>query len=251
MKAGRLITWGKHRPSFNMAADQAILRSVEQGGPPTLRFYGWSEPALSLGYFQPLSDRSGHLPSESVTCVRRATGGGAILHHHELTYSIAVPTADKRFGAREDMYERTHLAIATGLGRLGIRATPFRLTGRGQLNGGVEPFLCFQRRTSEDLVVAGYKILGSAQRRGRGALLQHGSLLVRSSTFAPELPGLCELCSREVEMEGLIEAMLPPMSELFDCDRWKETSTLTVEETGWVDDLERDRFANSKWLHRR
>src|SRR3954464_5256758 len=77
--------------AWNMALDEALLHRAETDGMATLRFYGWREPTLSLGYFQQHADRALHPASENCTLIRRASGGGAILHDRELTYSIALP----------------------------------------------------------------------------------------------------------------------------------------------------------------
>src|SRR5687768_10145995 len=88
--------------AWNMGVDEALLESAA-AGVATLRFYQWSEPTLSLGYFQPYGDRQLHAPSRPAACVRRTTGGGAILHDRELTYSFATP-ATARFSASAEAY---------------------------------------------------------------------------------------------------------------------------------------------------
>ena len=88
---GRLISLATAGAAENMAIDQSILDSVSRTGIPVLRFYQWAEPTLSLGYFQGLSARAAHVQSNSIGCVRRTTGGGAIVHDQELTYSITIP----------------------------------------------------------------------------------------------------------------------------------------------------------------
>ena len=79
--------------SWNMALDETLLESAADGGESSLRFYGWSQPTLSLGYFQPYDDRCQHAASRNCPAVRRASGGGAILHDREITYSFALPRA--------------------------------------------------------------------------------------------------------------------------------------------------------------
>jgi lipoate-protein ligase A len=173
--------------TWNMAIDEMMLETVAASGQPLLRFYEWSEPTLSLGYFQAIADRHQHAASLSCAAVRRSTGGGAILHDRELTYSIALPLADRWSQAATKMYDLFHGSLINTLAHFGFaatlcEATLHRLTG--------EPFLCFQRRAKGDVLLGSHKIAGSAQRRKFGALLQHGSVLFERSRFAPELFGI-------------------------------------------------------------
>lgn len=177
---------------WNMAVDEALLEESLQSGTVFLRLYRWSEPTVSLGYFQNEGEllrdpRLADLPS-----VRRLSGGGAILHHHEQTYSCSVPPSHRLAQQPYQLYEEIHSAFACWLTECGIQ-----VTARGNdSNQNDEPFLCFLRTAAPDLVVSGHKVLGSAQRRRRGAVLQHGSLLLEASKHAPELFGLCELAPR-------------------------------------------------------
>lgn len=187
---------------WNMAVDEALLESAIAGGPATLRFYYWEEPTLSLGYFQSTAERGQHAASASCPLVRRSSGGGAILHDHELTYSISVPVSGARDSAvANDLYDAVHGSLVDVLGEFDMRAELFG-SGDGECvasdRRGSEPFLCFQRRACGDVVCSGAKICGSAQRRRRGALLQHGSVLLRRSDFAPELPGLAEQSGKAI-----------------------------------------------------
>ncbi len=170
-----------------MAIDAAILDSLVPDGPVTLRFYTWSRPTVSLGYFQSLVSHQSHTASQKADVVRRTTGGGAIVHDRELTYSIAWPLADRSPRATLFLYQRMHLCIVAALAELGVRAKPFGQTV--SVPRSAEPFLCFQRRTADDLIVSGYKVVGSAQRRGQHGVLQHGSILLRASSAAPNYQG--------------------------------------------------------------
>jgi lipoate-protein ligase A len=141
--------------------------------------------------------------------VRRLSGGGAIVHHHEVTYSLCIPAGHPLAVQPSRLYRRVHEGIAAALVALGVI-----LDARGEatldsdsdeqsaplstLN--VQPFLCFLRRNPDDLVRAGSKVAGSAQRRRRGALLQHGSLVLAASPDAPEVIGLCELTHVELSL---------------------------------------------------
>lgn len=180
----------------NMAVDDALLEFAAQRGVAVLRLYRWSEPTLSLGYFQGFGERSRHAESNALAFVRRGTGGGAIVHHHDWTYSVALP-ADHRvgaLGAAQPLYDCLHDAAVRWLNGRGLSAKKWSPSVE-DANCRTEgcSFLCFERRSSGDVVIGAHKVLGSAQRRHRGGLLQHGSLLLKQSDFAPSLLGLEDL----------------------------------------------------------
>lgn len=247
MIVGRLIPLAAESAGRNMSIDQAILQSVDQGGAATLRFYSWAAPTLSMGYFQKLGDRALHAASKRLGVVRRSTGGGAIVHDRELTYSIAIPVAGQLLGAREDLYHSVHDAFIKALAEFGIRAAR-HVDVRGRLGCG-DAFLCFRRRTDQDLVVSGYKILGSAQRRARGAVLQHGSLLLNASSFAPELPGVADLVPKEIEASEICHALISSLGDSLGIDF--QPGGLTSPEIATANQVCRDRFQSTNWLNRR
>ena len=256
----------------NMATDQALHESVDDSLVPCLRFYRWRQPTLSLGYFQKLADRQSHLQSKDAVCVRRASGGGAILHHHELTYSIAVPSQHRlpvtaeasskspdasgrgdAAGANLQLYANVHAAIAAALTDFGVRAVPFRKLKAGIAKknqaSGPDPFLCFQRRTDEDLIVSGYKVLGSAQRRGKRSLLQHGSLLLQVSGLAPQLPGLIDLGAKFAGYKDLSDALAQQISRAVGID-WRPDQ-MAQHESDRVAEITQQRFGCQDWIDRR
>ncbi len=191
---------------WNMAVDEALLEAAAADGQCILRFYQWQEPTLSLGYFQAYSDRWQHAPSSGVAVVRRMTGGGAILHDKELTYSVAIPSRHPLAIDRLKLYEAVHAGLIATLAQWGIAAT---ICGQpARLSPDRQPFLCFERRSPGDVLLGDAKIAGSARRRCRGAVLQHGSILLRQSAAAPELSGLCELTGKSIEPEELTHAWL-------------------------------------------
>jgi lipoyl(octanoyl) transferase len=210
--------------AWNMAVDETLLESAANEGTCTLRFYQWAEPTLSLGYFQRAADRRLHVASINCAMVRRQSGGGAILHHLELTYSLAVPERHPLAKNRLDTYRVVHEALIQTLAQWGIEAKLFQPTGAtaglsssadgtaGQANRGTQPFLCFERRAPGDVVLGATKIAGSAQRRWRGAVLQHGSVLLARSPAAPELAGIEELSGVALSAEELTEAWLKTLS---------------------------------------
>lgn len=176
--------------AWNMAVDAALLARYLSGSRAAFRLYEWSEPTLSVGHFQ--QDRE-EIPAElaDLPCVRRLSGGGAILHDRELTYSCVVPARHPLAHQPLRLYDAMHARIIAILTEFGVSA---RLRGAEQARPG-GPFLCFARGDERDIVFGEHKIVGSAQRRRKGGVLQHGSLLLERSPFAPEFPGLNDLAS--------------------------------------------------------
>lgn len=180
----RLLTSDPLDGATNMAVDEALLRSrVLTSGPPTVRFYGWDPPTVSLGYAQPLDgtidpDRCAAL---GIGLVRRPTGGSAILHEgpdREVTYSVVAREGD--FEGADDVLETYRVigqGLVAGLARLGVAAQLAPLV-RGRSGPGGAPAFCFQRTGAYEVAVGGRKLIGSAQRRQRGAFLQHGSVVL-------------------------------------------------------------------------
>ena len=173
-RACRLIVDGPAAGTWNMAVDEVLLdRSAEQGA-IALRFYGWSEPTLSLGYFQGYQERQRHAPSSQSAVVRRSSGGGAILHDRELTYSLARRGGQALADDSTWLYTAVHEALIETLSACGIHAA--LCLGANPADGAEEPFLCFERRAAGDVLLGQAKICAQApsRRRARGPLLQHG-----------------------------------------------------------------------------
>ena len=212
-----------------MAVDEALLIDAAEHNTATLRFYSWNEPTLSLGYFQRYADRQQHPASSTCAVVRRQTGGGAILHDRELTYSLTLPAGHPLTKQNEKLYQIVHevfVEILSPRDQPSASAQPLQIRGQGtKVQAADEPFLCFQRQSPGDVVFVGanapsrnvtlsqmptasraVKILGSAQRRYRGALLQHGSLLLDRSPAAPELVGWHDLADSTVAIKAVITA---------------------------------------------
>ena len=204
MNAWRLVECPPVRGDWNMAVDAALMESVASRGACCLRFYAWSEPTVSLGYFQRWTDRQGHTASRACPLVRRSTGGGAIVHDRELTYSFVVPADHPLVSHAPALYLLFHETLIEALADWGVAA---HMCGQESVQvAGPEPFLCFERRASADCLVRGAKVAGSAQRRRRGAVLQHGSILLGRSPAAPELPGLVELAGCDIPPDELTGA---------------------------------------------
>jgi lipoyl(octanoyl) transferase len=165
--------------AWNMAVDEVLLDGIAAGVvPPTLRFYQWAPPCLSLGYFQAFDvvNLDGCF-ALGVEVVRRPTGGRAILHDRELTYSVALPVSllGQDVGVVPS-YHRLSLALHDGLRRLGVPAA-LAPASDGHTTPAPGP-VCFDRPSAHEILLHGRKLVGSAQVRRGGALLQHGSILI-------------------------------------------------------------------------
>ncbi len=242
MTACRLLIDAAATGSWNMAVDEALLESVAADGGSCLRFYRWKPATLSLGYFQALDDRARHAASKDCAVVRRATGGGAIVHDQELTYSLVTRVSASRTGHAGELYQRMHQSVVRMMKHYGVEAEWAQGRPRRQ-----EPFLCFQRRAAGDLVVGGHKIMGSAQRKRRSAVLQHGSLLLSRSASAPELPGLEDLVGHG--FPALLERWTRCLGSEFAWDL--EPSVLTAQERQRATFWETEKYAQPGWNERR
>ena len=224
--------------SWNMAVDEVLLEAAAANGSCTLRIYEWEAATVSLGYFQAAEDPALESRFPELAKVRRLSGGGAILHHHEVTYSITIADGHPLSVSPAVLYEEVHRRVIELLKSWGIEA---RLRGEA-LRFEAEPFLCFSRGDARDIVLGPHKIMGSAQRRRRGAVLQHGALLLARSEFAPEFPGLAELAgftiSRREVIGGLAQALVGLLPEAAVQDG------LTEAERAQAEELTRSRYAN-------
>lgn len=178
----RFIETGFNDAATNMAVDEAILLCHSRGTvPPTLRFYRWRPPAVSLGYFQRLEKavRADLCRELGIQVVRRLTGGKAVLHDQELTYSVIVAESHPLMPATVlESYKVIAGGLLAGLARLGITvaiAPPSRDAGKDR-SRTVSSAACFNTLAGYELTAGGKKIVGSAQVRRRGVILQHGSL---------------------------------------------------------------------------
>jgi len=264
-KNWRFLNTGLGNAFFNMALDEVLLRSLSEGGSrPTFRIYGWSPPAVSIGYSQrslggidPLACRR-----LGIDIVRRMTGGRALLHWEELAFSFT-------FGMLSDsasgQYQAVSRALVSGLRKFGIPAElqrsglPFR--GRGTLSP------CFLSSARYEIRVHGRKLVGSAQRRCGMALLHHGSILL-----GPAHTRIAELMSDRHRGDEILSALAlnsislrealggePDVGELTSCllegvgealGVTFEEIPLSDEEIREAEDLARTKYMSERWTVR-
>jgi lipoate-protein ligase A len=179
----RFINTGNCDPAYNMALDEAMLLHHEAGGTlPTLRVYGWTTPTLSLGYAQKTWQEVNLAACQQcgVSVVRRPTGGRAVLHDCEVTYSVVLPTTLCPGPATLTAhYRRIGLALAAALQRLGLAVHLERARLSAHPRRAAASPACFAAIARYELSAAGKKIVGSAQKRLQQTLLQHGSMPLR------------------------------------------------------------------------
>jgi lipoate-protein ligase A len=178
----RLIKDSYHTGFMNMAIDEAIMIAHREGlVPPTIRFYQWSPPAVSLGYFQDLQKEIDVdvCQDMGIDIVRRPTGGKAVLHDKELTYSFIIrenhPLVNNSI---LETYKKISGGMIRGLSYIGVTAELVPLREKSEIHHSDFKSICFSVPSQYEVQVEGKKIVGSAQVRKREIVLQHGSLLI-------------------------------------------------------------------------
>jgi lipoate-protein ligase A len=245
----------------NMALDEALLLSrLRHGSPPTLRFFGWAPPTISLGYGQRLDGRidTGAAEAMGLGLVRRATGGSAILHEGpdlEITYSVAAATGD--FDGAADLLE-TYRWIGEGL-LAGLRAlgAPVEMVPAKPSDPAAMPAFCFARTGSFELEVDGRKLVGSAQRRQGAAFLQHGAIMLGAEPgrLRRVFPGgrdpLADMTTLETVLgrRPSFDEAAGALAEGFRAAHGLaiEPGGLSEEEAALAGMLEREKYATDDW----
>jgi lipoate-protein ligase A len=177
-----LVLDGEAPGPWNMGVDEALLASAIDAGVSTLRLYRWCGPWLSLGYAQKFDrEKLATASRAGVGLVRRVTGGRAVLHGGDLTYAIAAPDSRLPPGLRGS-YEHVAAALREALASLGVVADAVTAA---ELEPRPARFDCFADLAADEICVAGRKLVGSAQRRVAGGVLQHGSI-----RMAADPPGI-------------------------------------------------------------
>ncbi len=265
----RLITDGFLDGPWNMAVDEAILEAVAAGNsPPTLRFYGWQPACLSLGYRQNWAVVDGEFClSAGYDVVRRPTGGRAILHIDELTYSVCCQADEARVqGGVLESYQRLSAALMAGLDTLGLAPAKADPNSNVSSCAGAA---CFDGPSNYEIVVHDRKLIGSAQVRRHGVVLQHGTLplygdvtrIVQALRFqdAGEKQALVEQLNRKaitlqealgrtVSFDEAVQAMQAGFEQALNLNFVK--STLTNGEKTRASELRAQKYASDQWTKR-
>ena len=240
----RLLPYAIADGFTNMADDEALVHSAANGI-ASLRFYGWNSATVSLGYFQACAARHVDPLLSPLPWVRRPSGGATLVHHHEVTYALAVPQG-LPWQDGSSWLLRMHQIIVNALERLGLAGKIALVNERPIKHGGL---LCFQQFAVGDVLCMGHKIVGSAQRKYRQALMQHGSILLAQSEHVPSLPGIRELTGIDLQLSDVLAVTTKAFAEQTG---WTvEPGDWTFEEQKLVAELCAARYATVAWNERR
>lgn len=242
----RIIDTGPRDPFTNMAVDEALLRGYElQDSPPTLRIYGWEPAGISIGFSQDAAEVS--MGRGAMPVVRRITGGGAIVHRDELTYSLVCSGGD--LGPAVTPVVSSYKAISAFLIRfyksLGLDAAFACDVFQGEKLGAPST-LCFASKEKYDIVVGGRKIGGNAQKRTRENIFQHGSIPITSGGKLPAgSASLEELLGRRPERKGLAALLIDAFVDTFRIEA--EEGRMTASEEALCKELRANKYCSDEW----
>lgn len=272
-EAWRLLRSGHVPAARNMAIDEALMHSVAAGGRPAFRLYGWEPAAVSIGYFQNLEDEVDEVACRSlgIDVVRRLTGGRAVLHDVEVTYSLVIAEDHPLVPASiTESYRVISEGLVAGLQRLGLDARLSVPARRREAQGThyASP-ACFDAPSWYEVTVGGKKVIGSAQVRRGGVVLQHGSIPLEldveklfavlrfpdaaakeraKALFRERATGVRAALGRPVSFKDVSEAILAGLRSALGIEFVE--GELTPEETALSEHLERTRYATDAWNRR-
>ncbi|USG68443.1 lipoate--protein ligase family protein [Brevibacillus ruminantium] len=263
-------------PAMNMAVDEAILQLHSEGKtPPTVRFYTWNPATLSIGYFQKASKEIDLelVQEKGIGFVRRATGGRAVLHDQELTYSVVVSESHPKMPSSvTEAYKVISLGLLHGFQNLGLQAEMVSLASEEEKEKYSSPgsSACFDSPSWYELVVEGKKVAGSAQTRQKGVILQHGSILLdmdvellfslltfssdrlkerMMDSFRKKAVTINEVSNRPIRLPEAMTAFRQGFQEGLGIELLD--SELTAEELALAQELAATRYSTDEWNLRR
>lgn len=272
----RFLDTGSQPAAMNMAIDEAILTIHSLGKtPPTLRFYTWKPAALSIGYFQKAEKEINFdkLKEYGLDFVRRQTGGRAVLHDQELTYSV---TISEQYPGMPSQVNEAYRVISNGLLKgfrsLGLKAEMVSLASEEEKAkyASLGSSACFDSPSWYELVVEGKKVAGSAQTRQKGTILQHGSILLdwdvdmlfdvlqfsserlkerMKAAFLDKAVAINQLGTKKVSLEEAKEAFFQGFADGLHIELIP--GELTAEEQELAERLAEEKYSSQEWNHKR
>ncbi len=262
----RLLTTPPLPGATNMALDQALTEFYPLHSRPILRFYRWSPSSVSIGYAQRFARDVNQTACQAwnVDIVRRPTGGRAVLHDQEVTYALILGVDHPIIGSRGivQSYRVIGEALRAGLTRLGVPAEPVPVPVSQRDRSPA----CFDRTGDYELAVGGRKLVGSAQARSNGVLLQHGSILLHadteklarvlrlpasltSSVLERRLIALDEVLGRLPSFDEVVTALVQGFEQTWHIQL--SPDELTLDERERAHQLVREKYGNPAWTQRR
>ncbi len=251
-KQWRLIESGVGSAGWNMAVDEALLKDFKEGDLPILRLYGW-KAALSLGRFSK-AERSvdmQRLKQQKITCVRRMTGGGVLVHGGDLSYALILPRRLLKQQGVKESYRRLCAFLISLYEKLGQEAF---FAGERRLEGARSD-VCLAENEPYDIMIGGRKMGGNAQRHTRNALFQHGSLPMQldETRFAPlflgdsglERAATLQRLGQELDYEALSDLLKEAFCETFGAELLPET--LCASEEQLAETLLAGKYSQERW----
>lgn len=271
MSTWRLLLTPPARGAWNMAVDEAILEHIGRGDSlPTLRLYAWDPACLSLGHAQPFTDvDTARLQARGWDMVRRLTGGRAILHTDELTYSVTGSAAEPVLaGSVLESYNRLAQALLAAVKDLGLPVEMKEAAGHASGSTHANP-ICFEVPSSYEITVGGKKLIGSAQARKKQGVLQHGSLpltgdltrICQALVFESEsarLEAADRLLARATTVESALgravawETAAQAFVRAFEAQLGIcfEKGELSASESARAEELVNEKYAHPSWTER-
>lgn len=262
-----LLDSGEQTPAYNMAADECLLRWHSEGKiPPVIRFYEWKPAGLSVGYFQKTKNR---IDVEAVhkhgfDLVRRLTGGRAVLHDDELTYSVIVSEDHPKMPTSiKEAYLVISKGLLQGLQSLNIPASFATPEGKLDIQSSA---VCFEEPSWYEIIIDGKKAIGSAQTRKQGVILQHGSIPITVDNellydlfiyknekvkeramrgFKDKAISLTEATKRSISMNDLKASIKNGMEQSLDINL--ETIQLSQEQEQEIVTLAEEKYKSNEW----
>jgi lipoate-protein ligase A len=235
-----------------MALDEALFQGAADT--PTLRTYSWKPPGLSLGYFQrwgefsdgKLQEIASLAKSEFPVLVRRATGGGAIFHWNEFTFSIVTGYPNPIIGnSIEESYERVNAVLISAFAMFGIDAT----TRSGATCERSEEIFCFNRVLPCDVVASGKKLAGSAQKRSGGRFLAHGSVPLEDNPCAQNSTSVSREAKRKVSFAEFEDAFVKSFQSVLRVTLVEDK--IAADELARARELEKEKYSKENWNRKR
>jgi lipoate-protein ligase A len=252
----RLIEDGLHDAFTNMAVDEAIFQACEENPScGTVRFYGWNPPALSIGYFQKAQGlfQEQSIGELSLDFIRRPTGGRAVLHQDELTYSIVCPLDYFSDRGIVSSYKIISGVLVAGLRRLGAHAELLPAK-TGRKRKATHSQACFSSLSLYEISVSGKKIIGSAQKRGKKCFLQQGSIMIGldrdrlrrifSEEDCGNMASLKEALQKEIGFSDVCRSLTGALEQKFGLLVKEE---LTSFEKNLASRLREEKYLSSEW----